>query len=206
MRALVLIAVLISVSFAGYAADDGMPFGQITEADVERLDQFARSTGFALTQEMQRAYDKDTKALARVFQFSTTFTRLDRNARTYGQIIYSSLLRLGETMGVEAYAKVLGAQTPAVQQRVRDFLYFPVTQVPQRHRKEVEKETRTDYPTLFPPTYHFGHDDPLFPTKAYALQRTAPHVTAAASGLRLSAPVQPPRRAPRSLSLGSLGR
>jgi hypothetical protein len=39
----------------------------------------------------------------------------------------------------------------------------------------------------------------------HALQRTAPHVTAAASGLRLSATVQPPRRAPRSLSLGSLG-
>ena len=39
----------------------------------------------------------------------------------------------------------------------------------------------------------------------HSLQRTAPHVTAAASGLRLSAPMQAPRRAPRSLSLGSLG-
>jgi len=39
----------------------------------------------------------------------------------------------------------------------------------------------------------------------HALQRTAPHVTAAASGLRLSPTMQPPRRAPRSLSLGSLG-
>jgi hypothetical protein len=39
----------------------------------------------------------------------------------------------------------------------------------------------------------------------HALQRTAPHVTAAASGLRLSATMQPPRRAPRSLSLRSLG-
>jgi hypothetical protein len=38
-------------------------------------------------------------------------------------------------------------------------------------------------------------------TPNQALQRTAPHVTAAASGLRLSATVQPPRRAPRSLSL-----
>jgi hypothetical protein len=42
-------------------------------------------------------------------------------------------------------------------------------------------------------------------TPNHALQRTAPHVTAAASGLRLSATMQPPRRAPRSLSLGSLG-
>jgi hypothetical protein len=36
----------------------------------------------------------------------------------------------------------------------------------------------------------------------YALQRTAPHVTAAASASLLPSAVQPPRRAPRSLSLG----
>ncbi len=42
-------------------------------------------------------------------------------------------------------------------------------------------------------------------TPNQALQRTAPHVTAAASSLRLSATMQPPRRAPRSLSLRSLG-
>lgn len=166
MRALAIIVVLLTICFAGCAAGDGMPFGQITEFDVERLEEFARSTGFALTKEMQRAYDKDTKALARVFQFSTTFTRLDRNARTYGQIVYSSFLRLGETMGVEAYAKILSAQSSAVQQRVRDFLYFPVTQVPQRQRKEAEIETRRDYPTLFPPTFHFGRNDPLFPMRA----------------------------------------
>src|SRR4051812_31521929 len=43
-------------------------------------------------------------------------------------------------------------------------------------------------------------------TPNHALQRTAPRVTAAASGLRLSPTAQPPRRAPQSLSLGSLGR
>ena len=39
----------------------------------------------------------------------------------------------------------------------------------------------------------------------HALQRTAPAVTLAASSLRLSAPVQPARQPPQSLSLGSLG-
>ena len=39
----------------------------------------------------------------------------------------------------------------------------------------------------------------------YALQRAAPHVAAPASSLRLSPATQVPRRAPRSLSLGSLG-
>jgi hypothetical protein len=42
-------------------------------------------------------------------------------------------------------------------------------------------------------------------TSNHALQRTAPHVTAAASAAAFPPTVQPPRRAPRSLSLGSLG-
>jgi len=166
MRALATIVALTTLCFASYGADDGMPFGRITDADVDRLDQFAHFAGVDLTKEMQHAYDKDVKALARVFQFSTTFTRLDRNARTYAQIIYSSLLRLGETMGVGAYARILSAQTPEVQQRVRDFLYFPVTQVPQRLRKGAEAGLRSDYPTLFPKTFHVGRDDSLFPTRS----------------------------------------
>lgn len=167
MGALATILAFVTLCFASLAADDddGMPFGLISEADVERLDQFARSKGLELIKEMQRAYDEDTKALERVFQFSTNFTHLDRNARTYSQMIYSSLLRIGETMGVEAYAKILSAQTPEVQQRVRDFLYFPDTQVPEPHRKEAEAETRKSFPTLFPKTFEFGRDDPVFSTK-----------------------------------------
>ena len=40
----------------------------------------------------------------------------------------------------------------------------------------------------------------------HALQRTRSAVTAAASGLRLAATMQPPRQLRASLSLGSLGR
>ena len=43
------------------------------------------------------------------------------------------------------------------------------------------------------------------PWPNHALQRTAPRVTVAASGLRLSPTTQLPRRAPQSLSLESLG-
>ena len=42
-------------------------------------------------------------------------------------------------------------------------------------------------------------------TPNHALQRTAPAVTLAASGLRLSPTMQPARQPPPSLSLGSLG-
>ena len=145
-----------------HPVDDGMPFGKITDADTEQLMQFAKNRGFDMSRELQKAYAKDTNALAGVFRFSLTFQSLDQNARTYGQVIYSSLLNLGETMGSEEYSSVVVAQSPKVQQRVRDFLYFPTTRVPKKERAQVDKEVREDFPKLFPKDYQFGHDDLLF--------------------------------------------
>ena len=159
---------------ASHPAEPGMPFGKITDNDVAQLMQFAKEKGFDLNSELEKAYadNTDTNALARVFRFSLTFKSLDQNARTYGQVIYSSLLNLGETMGVDRYSSVVVAQSPAVQQRVRDFLYFPTARALKEARvlkkepaaqldKEV-KEVRADFPKLFPNDYQFGHDDPLF--------------------------------------------
>jgi hypothetical protein len=147
---------------ASQSADDGMPFGKITDSDTDHLMEFARAQGFDLSSELQKAYAKDTNALARVFSFSTSFKTLDQDARTYGQVIYSSLLNLGETLGPEQYSAVVVAQSPEVQQRVRDFLYYPTTLAPQKERAQVDKEVREDFPILFPKDYQFGHDDPLF--------------------------------------------
>jgi len=146
---------------------DGMPFGHVGDADVDRFQEFAlKRAGFDLKAEMARVYSSDNKldedALGRVFSFSRQFNTLDKYARTYGQIIYSSLLNLGEQIGVEAYVKVLDRQSPEVQQRVRDFLYYPMLQVPKEHRKEAEDETRRMYPTLFPVGFQFGRGDPIF--------------------------------------------
>lgn len=171
---LALSAFLVSLTLAGFCGsnvqseeafqfvNDGMPFGKIMDADVERLMEFARAQGVDLKAELQKAYAKDTKALGRVFEFSLSFNTLDQNARTYGQVIYSSLLNLGETIGREPYSEVVLAQKPEVQQRIRDFLYFPMTRVPMNDRAEVDKEVREDFPRLFPKDYQFGHDDPLF--------------------------------------------
>ena len=49
------------------------------------------------------------------------------------------------------------------------------------------------------------HPSQTRPTPNQALQRTAPRVTAPASGLRLAPTAQVPRRAPQSLSFWSLG-
>jgi hypothetical protein len=111
---------------------------------------------------MKRVYGKDEEALARFFKLSLAFSKLDDHARAYGQVLYSSLLNLGEQIGVEAYVKVLDRQSPEVRQRVRDFLYYPMLRVPKEHRKEAEDETRKMYPSLFPAGFQFGHSDPIF--------------------------------------------
>src|SRR5438105_1923017 len=81
------------------SGSEGMPFGKLTEADADNLMRFAKGKGFDLNGEFQKAYAKDSEALARVFRFSMAFRRLDQNARGYGQAIYSSFLNLGEANG-----------------------------------------------------------------------------------------------------------
>jgi hypothetical protein len=158
--------ILLLASFAiccsALAQDDGMPFGRIGDSDVDRLAEFAKKSGFDLKPEMERVYKKDEEALARLFKFSLVLNTLDADARTYGQILHSSLLNLGEVIGVDAYVKVLDRQPPEVQQRVRDFLFYPLLRVPKEQRKQAEEENNRMYPTLFPKGFQFGHDDPVF--------------------------------------------
>jgi hypothetical protein len=160
--ALLLAATVTAAERTPGPVPDGMPFGPVGEADVDRLAEFAKKSGFDLKPEMERVYKKDEEALARLFKFSLAFKTLDANARAYGQIIYSSFLNLGEEIGVDAYVKVLDRQSPEVQQRVRDFLYYPMLRVPKEHRAEVEQENNRMYPTLFRKGFQFGRDDPVF--------------------------------------------
>ena len=154
--------ILLVASFvlccSALAQDDGMPFGQIGDSDVDRLAEFAKKTSFDLNAEMERVYNKDEEALVRIFKFSLVFKTLDANARTYGQIIYSAFLNLGEV--TDAYFKVLDRQPPEIQQRIRDFLYYPYLKVPKEHRKEVEQGRA--YQMLFPKGFQFGRNDPVF--------------------------------------------
>jgi hypothetical protein len=141
---------------------DGMPFGRVDDADIDRLQEFALTRGFDLKSELQRVYGSngaDEAALGRVFIFSRQFNALDKNARRYGQIIYSSLLNIGEHIGVPAYVKIIDRQPPDVQQRVRDFLYYPDWHT---QHKQNSGEDEKIYPGLFPKSYQFGRDDPIF--------------------------------------------
>jgi hypothetical protein len=151
--------------------DYGMPFGLITDADVEHLFQFAKNSHSDFASDIERVYGDtiDKEALSRVFQFSLAFKSIDKDTRTYGQIIWSSLLNIGEGIGVEEYVRVIDKQTPEVQQRIRDFLYYPRTLAAKEVREETDRETREMYPTLFPVGFQFGRGDPLFASQSDAV-------------------------------------
>lgn len=138
------------------------PFGPISEVDVDQLMKFGRTKGFDLQPEMVRIYKRDEEALARLFGLSLRFKKFDRNARTYGQIINSCWQRFGEAYGVDLYLRVLDRQPEDVQQRVRDFLYYPLLRMPKEQRKENQEEIRKMYPRLFPEGFQFGRNDPIF--------------------------------------------
>ena len=144
-----------------------MPFGRIEPADIDHLQEFATSRGFDLKSEMARVYSGapkwDEDALERVFVFSRQFNALDKNARTYRQIIFSSLLNIGEVIGVPAYAKIIDRQPADVRQRIRDFLFYPIaSRVPKAEWKGTLEENRQANPGLFPKDFQFGHDDLIF--------------------------------------------
>jgi len=88
------------------------------------------------------------------------FKTLDANARIYGQILYSSLLNLGEVIGVDAYVKVSIGSHKKVQQRVRDFLYYRCF-ASRRSSASKPRRKQPNVSDLFPKAFS-GHDDPVF--------------------------------------------
>ncbi|HEV2842651.1 MAG TPA: hypothetical protein VGW39_15115 [Chthoniobacterales bacterium] len=166
-RAVVIAVVLLAFlalarPLPAQSSSNPTPFGQISEVDVDQLMKFGRARDFDLQPEMDRIYQKDEEALARLFRFSLKFKKFDRKARTYGQIMYGCWLKFGELYGVDLYLKVLDRQPDEVQQRVRDFLYYPLLRMPKEKRKENLEEIRRMYPRLYPTDYHFGRNDPIF--------------------------------------------
>ena len=73
-------------------------------------------------------------------------------------------------IGEEAYVKILDRQSAEVQQRVRDYFYYPLLIVAKEHRKELEAETRKMHPALFPESFRFGRGDPVFAKEAEQLK------------------------------------
>jgi hypothetical protein len=160
---LALSAILaLALPVKAQTSEDRVPFGPLDEVDMDQLIKFGRARGFELQPELERIYKKDERALARLFGLSLKLKKFDRNARAYGQVIYSCFLRFGELYGLELYLKILDRQPADVQQRVRDFLYYPLLRVPKEKRRENQEEIYKMYPRLFPSDFKFGRNDPIF--------------------------------------------
>lgn len=59
------------------------------------------------------------------------------------------------------------AQPGEVQQRVRDFLFYPDSLLPSEERDEAKAAYAQGYPTLLPPQFQFAHGDSLFIARDY---------------------------------------
>src|ERR1041384_7267271 len=104
---LILAAVLTSVSPVQAQVSDGsIPFGPLDEVDMDQLIKFGRVRGFDLQLELERIYKKDEAALARLFALSLRLKKFNRNARAYGQVIYTCYQRFTDAYGVDLYLKV----------------------------------------------------------------------------------------------------
>ena len=160
----VITAAILAAPFSLYAQTIGerMPFGPLGEVEMDQLIKFGRARGFDLQPELERVYKKDEDPLARLFGLSLKFKRFDRNARAYGQVIYSSFAKFSETDSVDFYLKILDRQSADVQQRIRDLLYYPLLRLPKDKRKENQEEISRVYPRLFPADFKFGRNDPIF--------------------------------------------
>ena len=141
--------------------NDGMPYGPITDQDIEELSQFAGTHDLDLNAEMRKVYEKDSDALARFLKFSLAITSFDKNARAYGQLLYSCFLNMGESKDWNFFS-VLVVQEPNVQQRIRDYLNYPLNRLPKNEREMMIKEIRGKLPLLYPDDYQFGRNNPIF--------------------------------------------
>ncbi|MCI0410237.1 MAG: hypothetical protein L0191_17045 [Acidobacteria bacterium] len=158
----VLMVASVPVQASWEDMDLGVPYGKMSRKDVDRFLGLSRSRGVDMEKEMPKAYQGDAAALSRIFSLSTGFRKMDKMTRVYGNFIFSMFLDMGETKGESTFGEAVAAQPAEVRQRVRDFVYHAITQVPRSQRQELELELRKDFPQVFPADYVYGREDPLF--------------------------------------------
>lgn len=142
------------------------PLAPLNADDFARLEVIAPDSGYNLKADIGRIYARgkqiDEAALAGFFKLSLFLNHLDVDARANGQVVLNTFLYLGEGYGLKAYARVLDRQPARVQQRVRDFLFYPYSVLPVRQRDEAREIFGKGYPTIFPKDFKFAERDSLF--------------------------------------------
>lgn len=146
----------------GFESDDDEPFGPTTDQDLQELFIVAKRSGVDFEANMDLAYNGRRKGLEQVFSLATKLETMDAVTKVYANVIYSAFLNLVEERCEKYFAKALESQPPLVQQRIRDFIYYPVTQLQAEQRQAEESELKTQFPRVFPSSYVFGKGNTLF--------------------------------------------
>ena len=161
-RLSVIAAFMIAMVAPAYAGrDDGRPFGPMDDGEVQVFTSYAATHGVDLEAEMMKAYSGNPEGLARVFGLASDFRTFDANVKVFGNILYSTLLNMGEQRGVDIIVDAIDLIPQSERQRIRDFLFFPVMSSPKAYRAEAERDARESFPKLFPPDYQFSQGDAL---------------------------------------------
>jgi len=133
-----------------------------TPAEGAELQKLAISQGVDLDAFWKELPENDQRGWGEVFKLSMQFCHFDRAAEVYGYQLFTAFVYFIDSAGEEKFAKLVNAQTPAVRQRVRDFLYYEAFNSEAEVIKNNERQLRTKLRLIFPVGYVFAADDPLF--------------------------------------------
>lgn len=143
-------------------ANGDEPFGHFSDSEVEQLSEFASTHDVDLQATLEKVASGDRDALETVLRLSAEFGELGVPARLYGNLLVAIFLNLGEANGPDYFIGTMTSLKPVLQQRIRDFLWYPIFCIPDENRGHIESEYRKEFPRLWPADYVFGKDDPLF--------------------------------------------
>ncbi len=132
------------------------------------MERFVTSHGCSLQAfNLETTTDRD---FAEFFGLAKEFKTFDRQAEIYGchlftavfwGISYAGNAEDKDKMEAE-FARHIDAQPSLIRQRVRDFLYYTAYNPDPKVMAGNELGLRTHFKLLFPESYTFGKNDPVF--------------------------------------------
>jgi hypothetical protein len=133
-----------------------------TTAEKADLQKFAMSHGVDLDAILKELPEDDRQAWKKVFGLTMHFTRFDRSAEVYGYRLFTAFSYFIDSVGEAKFADLIDGQSSEVRQRVRDFLYYEAVNADHEVMKNNERLLRMKLKRVFPASYSFGANDPLF--------------------------------------------
>lgn len=139
---------------------DSMPLP--TREEKGDLQKISVSHGVDLNSVLKDLPENDQKAWAGFFKVSMNFTHFDRAAQVYGYQLFTAFSYFIDSVGEAKFAVILNEQPLRIRQRVRDFLYYEAFNSDLKVMKNNERVLRIELKLIFPSSYVFSANDPLF--------------------------------------------